>query len=54
VEAALTEDLRLQDVGPLVPRVRIVSKAELPDEHGENPADAGKASHDTPLTPSEN
>ena len=53
MEAALTEDLRLQEIGPLVARVGIVIKDELPDEHGENPTGEHKASHDEALAPSE-
>jgi len=53
VEAAMTKDLCLQDIGPLVPGVGIVIKDEFPDEYGENPTGEHKASHDAALTPSE-
>jgi hypothetical protein len=53
METALTEALRLQDIGPLVPRVRIVSKASIPNEYAGNPAGAYKGSHDAPFTPAE-
>jgi hypothetical protein len=49
VEAALTEDLRLQDIGPLIPRVGKIIKDEFPNEYGANPAGECKTSHDAPL-----